>query len=749
MRRLTAGLLALSVLTASCSDQKANQLTAPFTGAHAVAVQGAGNTDSAAAAEDLIQQLFGAPDGSCSGNCNAALTRFQQIEELYSVPPPYDMDAVVSHTYDLIGYVIAKWDAGTLNDPPGKPGVIHLLNLLLYYAGIDSGVCQLSTDCDFTLYQPGSPAQILTTPLGLAGVKLPPGDGTVTAPTLISVSSIDNPSVPPLKTQLDQYPYFYLYTSSSGQGMSPDNPFLTPVTVEVCLQPPLPPSGVLARLALAHNVPEPPPYLNIQILPSAASFLPSGCSGSASNGTSLYGNLAMRTWRFLTAELSAVLAPAPLQASVLAAATGTGTVGSTKTFSPFGAVDTIANIAAASSTTGIWRVQGGTVSGTDAPKVRVLTPNGNPMKQIEVTFTVTAGGGTVSGGTGSGSSTTVLTDNNGYATLPSWTLGASINTVQATGKVTPCGAPVAAGTEVDCGTVMGSVTFTAEAASAIVPASPLNQTVAAGSPVPVPPAVKIVDAANNGVAGVPVRFDAQGTGTITANGNSTPVASAVVLSNASGIAALDGWVLDPGANTLTATAVDPANSAVALALSGNPVTFTGTGTTTTTEVFCPPTNGAGDQVSHGLVYTAVKKGTRLSKVALYLATNNPANFPNPFTFRVDVFQDGYNGALLGSASTPQGLKGSTSENKRTVFTFTNFTAVNPGTGKTADLYFRITAPVNPSNATAYFAVSNCAPGAKNCKTTNACGSFAETVDNTTSPYVLYRKGLGIDVYQTP
>ncbi|HEV8122979.1 MAG TPA: Ig-like domain repeat protein [Gemmatimonadales bacterium] len=68
------------------------------------------------------------------------------------------------------------------------------------------------------------------------------------------------------------------------------------------------------------------------------------------------------------------------------------------------------------------------------PTVRVRDVGGNNVPNVSVTFTVTGGGGTVTGPSGSGTSTIVSTDAGGLATLTSWTLGgtAGANTMSAT-----------------------------------------------------------------------------------------------------------------------------------------------------------------------------------------------------------------------------------------------------------------------------------------------------------------------------
>ena len=97
-----------------------------------------------------------------------------------------------------------------------------------------------------------------------------------------------------------------------------------------------------------------------------------------------------------------------------------------------------------------------------------------------------------------------------------------------------------------------------------------NQTAVVSSPVPVPPSVLVTDASGNPVPGVNVTFDALTANSSVSNASSTGT-SVVVLTNASGIAALTAWTLGPvaGQNAMTATAAG---------LAGSPVNFTATGT---------------------------------------------------------------------------------------------------------------------------------------------------------------------------
>ena len=163
-----------------------------------------------------------------------------------------------------------------------------------------------------------------------------------------------------------------------------------------------------------------------------------------------------------------------------------------------------------------------------APAVKLVDANGAGVADVNVVFSVTAGGGTVEGGT-------AKSDVNGVAAASKWTLGttAGVNTVTA-----------------QAGNL--SVTFTATglpgAASALVKTSTDPQSGVAGVAVAAPPSVTVKDANGNGVAGVTVTF------TVTAGGGS--VTGATQQSSAAGVATLGSWTLGKtaGANALTASA---------------------------------------------------------------------------------------------------------------------------------------------------------------------------------------------------
>jgi adhesin/invasin len=182
-----------------------------------------------------------------------------------------------------------------------------------------------------------------------------------------------------------------------------------------------------------------------------------------------------------------------------------------------------------------------------APSVAVEDGNGNPVSGLTVTFAVTGGGGRMTG-------STAVTDDDGIATVGSWTLGSTPgkNTLVANCTSGVLGSPV---------------TFTATGiagtATAMVINAGDNQQATAGSSVVIAPSVKVTDAGGNPVSGIDVTF-------AVALGGGSVTTGAAARTNAAGIAAVTGWRLGvlAGANSLTATCAG---------LSGSPLTFIATG----------------------------------------------------------------------------------------------------------------------------------------------------------------------------
>jgi lysophospholipase L1-like esterase len=180
----------------------------------------------------------------------------------------------------------------------------------------------------------------------------------------------------------------------------------------------------------------------------------------------------------------------------------------------------------------------------NVPAVRVVDAANVGVPGFTVTFAVTSGGGTVTGGD-------ALTNINGFASVGSWVLGpnAGPNTLTAT-----------------AGTLQGSpIVFSATGVAAPPVAMAINagnqQSVPSNTAVPVRPSVLVTDAAGKGVPNITVAFTIRsGSGTIT---GVNPV------TDASGIATLGSWTLGLGGNSLFATVNG---------LSGSPLIFVGVGT---------------------------------------------------------------------------------------------------------------------------------------------------------------------------
>jgi adhesin/invasin len=183
---------------------------------------------------------------------------------------------------------------------------------------------------------------------------------------------------------------------------------------------------------------------------------------------------------------------------------------------------------------------------TTAPSVLVRDAFSNPAVGAVVTFAVTGGGGTVSGGAAS-------VDAAGIARVGSWTLGTTAGANQLTaslGVLTP---------------VVFAATGTPGSATQVVVTGGDNQSAVAGSPVGVAPTVTVRDQYGNGVQGVQVTF------AVTSGGGS--ITGATQTSGVSGSATVGSWTLgaSAGTNTLSATASGVATAAVitATGLSGS------------------------------------------------------------------------------------------------------------------------------------------------------------------------------------
>lgn len=167
------------------------------------------------------------------------------------------------------------------------------------------------------------------------------------------------------------------------------------------------------------------------------------------------------------------------------------------------------------------------------PAVRVRDDDGNPLRGIPVTFRVTQGDGTVSGGT-------PVTDDEGVATVGAWRLGTSAGANELVAEVS--------GQELSGSPVVFRATATAGGVSATestVEASPATITASTGGSAATV-TVRVRDTFGNPVAGVPVALAVDGSGnTLTQPAEAT---------DANGVATGRLTSTVAGSRTVTATA---------------------------------------------------------------------------------------------------------------------------------------------------------------------------------------------------
>jgi hypothetical protein len=397
MKKLASALVFCCLAATACSDQPAE---APLSVTGPSFQQASGPCPSSTTIEGLIKEVF--PSG---GDRSSALSRFHQVVKLMGSGRrrPHTASAR-AHALRLIEFIVQKYDAGRLiggHSIPTQDKLQQVLNGILCIVDLPQvfGPGSLGDDAAVAFIYPSTPDTTVVTGTEWAGVTIPAA--SVTEPSLVTIRRL--PDFPgPLLTQLDQYPIYYEFDVSTGQ------PFAQDVTVGVCLA-----DNVVvpdsSRLRLAHNV---APYTmgSIEIAPLAAAPFLDCTDAPLASSPSRWGFDLARAGGWLERRLAALLLPRPAYAFALG-----GVGGTVRTFSPFGVVDTLGVITPATPYPELHApTVGTTVSPT--PSVLVRTPTGRPMVGVPVDFTVTLGGGSVSGGS-------TATDANGQATVVSWTLG--------------------------------------------------------------------------------------------------------------------------------------------------------------------------------------------------------------------------------------------------------------------------------------------------------------------------------------
>lgn len=258
VRSLSAAFLAVVVVVvASCTDRPLPTQSAMRTIAKS-ANGVAGVCTTIPALKTLATTVF----GSNNQYLHDALDNISDIGEY--VAENHISDAQ-KKAKTLIAWIQLR--ALTLATPSQLQNLIDSINC---YVG-------LSTDTYLVLPNPTTTTNIVTT-TGTAGLQLPPA--SITTPTLLTVTTLAPTTTGVLDTKLDQYPN-YVVVSQTGGTIDP----LHPITVAVC------PTGVTdpivrGRLRLGHQKAAGP--AGFEITPHAdASFL--DCSGIASANSSLPG----------------------------------------------------------------------------------------------------------------------------------------------------------------------------------------------------------------------------------------------------------------------------------------------------------------------------------------------------------------------------------------------------------------------------------------------------------------------------
>jgi hypothetical protein len=176
------------------------------------------------------------------------------------------------------------------------------------------------------------------------------------------------------------------------------------------------------------------------------------------------------------------------------------------------------------------------------PTVRVRDAFGNPIAGATVTWQVMAGGGMITG------SVTSTTDAEGRATVSGWRLGPLSGTNLLRARTAN-------------GIMASFVALGIGVPAAITPSSPVTQSGFINFAVPFTARVRVTDATNNNVAGVPVVFKVTaGTGTIIGD---------TVITDLNGIAALGDWKMgSSGFSEVTATVPGFAGGAAVFTTTG-------------------------------------------------------------------------------------------------------------------------------------------------------------------------------------
>ncbi|MGE0555179.1 MAG: Ig-like domain-containing protein [Gemmatimonadales bacterium] len=294
----------------------------------------------------------------------------------------------------------------------------------------------------------------------------------------------------------------------------------------------------------------------------------------------------------------------------------------------------------------------------------------------------------------------------------------SVTTVNAVNGIGTFGNLFVTGAATGLGIVASSPGLTSATSSAfdVLPAAPTvltklagdNQTVAAGSTVPVPPSVRVSDQYGNPVPGEAVNFVAQN--------NSALVTGGTQVTDAAGVATVGSWIVLDGPNTLI------------VSLASNPLvftTFTATGTSTLAELNACDLGGSGDPVAYPFWTPGSNKAVR--QVELYLSSNGAANTPTTYRIRLTAKLDGFDQPVAASSTVDVTLTGKNSQWLPTVFRFASPLVSG---NRNTEVAYELQVLSNPDGATLSYNTGPCGLG--NCKPPKSC-AVTQAAGTTPAP----------------
>ena len=260
---------------------------------------------------------------------------------------------------------------------------------------------------------PSTTTQNVVTGDGNAGVQLPPNSFSGPAVVVTISKTTDT-----LNTNLDKYGPFY------DVKVTPEAAITANLTVGVCLANS---ADTISTVFIAHNISP----TSIEVLPPGGPIPglcltpppppPTAMIGHAMRDLAMHGDI-----RRAGSEIGAAMVNLFIPANAYAGSGGK--TGTTKSFSPFGGVDTKVYLTTNPSSFPTQNAPSGSAVPIP-PSALVSTLLKHPVPKTNVKFSVLFGAGTVDGG----SSSTITTDATGIATVGNWIIGAGDDTVLAVG----------------------------------------------------------------------------------------------------------------------------------------------------------------------------------------------------------------------------------------------------------------------------------------------------------------------------